>query len=128
MTKKKHIAYWVLAVLIAIPFFAGAYLKLTSSEMEVQGFQLFGYPLWFMYFIGVCELLGALGILFGKLVHTALPRLAALGLLGIMIGALYTHIMYTPLTMGIPALIISVLLIVFLLVSRAPSEDVVIVK
>ncbi len=128
MTKKKCIAYWVLAVLIAIPFFAGAYLKLTSSEMEIQGFQLFGYPLWFMYFIGVCELLGALGLLFGKIIHPALPRLAALGLLGIMIGALYTHIMYTPLTMGIPALIISVLLIVFLLVSRAPSEDVVIVK
>ncbi len=125
MIKKKHIAYWVLAILIALPFFAGSYLKLTSSEMEVQGFQLFGYPLWFMYFIGVCELLGALGILFGKLVHKALPRLAALGLMGIMIGALYTHIMYTPLVMGIPALVISVLLILFLLVSRSSSGDVV---
>ena len=122
MTKKKHIAYWVLAVLIAIPFFAGAYLKLTSSEMEVQGFQMFGYPLWFMYFIGVCELLGALGMLFGKIIHPALPRLAALGLIGIMIGALYTHVMYTPLVMAIPALILSIFLILFLMVSRGATE------
>ena len=122
MNKKKDIAYWVLAVLIALPFLAGAYLKLTGSEMEVQGFQMFGYPLWFMYFIGACELLGAFGLLFGKILHRDLPRLAALGLIGIMIGAIYTHVMYTPLVMAIPALVLSILLIVFLRVSKPTRE------
>lgn len=117
MTKGTKIAYWILAVLIALPFFAGAYLKLTGSEMEVTGFQYFGYALWFMYVIGVLELLGALGILFGGVIHKQLPRLAALGLLGIMIGALYSHATHPPLSAGVPAVVISILIVVFLWVS-----------
>lgn len=123
MSKGTKIVYWILAVLIALPFFAGAYMKLTGSAMEISGFQNFGYAIWFMYVIGVLELLGALGILFGGVIHNQLPRLAALGLLGLLIGILYTHATHPPLMGGIPALIITVLVIAFLWVSgRTISE------
>ena len=48
-------------------------------------FQSYGYPAWFQMFIGICEVCGAIGLL--------VPRLAffaALGLLLIMLGALWT--------------------------------------
>lgn len=110
--------YWALIILPVLVFFAGAYMKLTGSQIEVEGFQNFGYSLSFMYFIGACELLGALGLLLGQFVHAQLPRLAALGLLIIMLGALYTHVTHPPVLAGIPALIVTILLVTFLQVSR----------
>lgn len=46
-------------------------------------------PLGFIYFIGICELLGALGLLLPGLlrIHTSLTPLAAAGLTIIMVGA-----------------------------------------
>jgi hypothetical protein len=62
------------------------------------------FPLAFMYFIGLCECLGALGLVLPGLtrVHTELTPLAAAGLTIIMIGATTV----TVLGMGVAAAVV----------------------
>jgi|CXWL01.1.fsa_nt_gi hypothetical protein len=122
MFKNHTKTYWALAILPALLFLLGAYLKLTAHPMEVEGFAFFGYSLGFMYFIGACELLGALGLLFGQVIDERLPRLAAVGLIIILLGALYTHATHPPLLAGIPALVLLVLLGLFLKVSKDSGQ------
>jgi len=92
MSKGKTITLWILSGLLAALFlFAGGF-KLVKPEMAKAGFVQMGYAAWFAIFIGVCEVLGGIGVL--------IPRVAGLAaacLSVIMIGAVYTvvsHHMY----------------------------------
>ncbi|MEK7612101.1 MAG: DoxX family protein [Patescibacteria group bacterium] len=76
-----------LRILLFIIFFVEGVTKLIGLQFQTDFFTAWGYPLWFMYVVGVLELAGALGLLMSKY------RLCAtIGLLGIMVGAFYTHI------------------------------------
>lgn len=101
----------VLQVLLVLLFLGPAFMKLTADPMMAAAFENFGYALWFMYFIGAAELLGALGIAFGGYVNKKLPKLATLGLMIVMIGAVGSHITFgDPLTAAIPATVFFILL------------------
>ncbi|GAA1078545.1 DoxX family protein [Nocardiopsis composta] len=65
-------------------FFAGAsaFPKLTGHESARVGFDAIGYGDWFMYFIGVLELAGAIGLLI-----PLLSGVTAIAFIGLMIGA-----------------------------------------
>lgn len=79
---------WTAQTLVALLFlFAGSMKFIMPAEKMQQGPIVF--PIGFMYFIGVCECLGALGLLLpGMLrIRTWLTPLAAAGLTIIMIGA-----------------------------------------
>ena len=79
---------WTAQTLAALLFlFAGSMKFIMPAEKMQQGPVVF--PLAFLYFIGVCECLGALGLLLPGLarVRTLLTPLAAAGLTIIMIGA-----------------------------------------
>jgi len=82
MSKAKIIVMWVLTVLLAAVFlFAGSF-KLLHADQADAAFVQFGLPAWLSLFIGVCEILGAIGLF--------VPRLAALAAAGlsiIMVGA-----------------------------------------
>ena len=82
MSKGQKILLWVISILLTALFlFAGLPKLLMPAKMLSQ----WVYAPWFLTFIGVCEILGAIGLL--------IPRLAALaasGLSVIMIGAVYT--------------------------------------
>lgn len=82
-------ALWVLQVLVAAFFLvAAAGPKLFGEAYAVEMFSQIGAGQWFRYAIGVLELAGAVGLL--------VPRLAgpaALGLVGLMVGAIITQIM-----------------------------------
>ena len=81
----------ILLVVLGLAFLGAGGQKLAGSKQMVEMFDHFGYPRWFMYFTGVVEVVGALGVLAGIFV----PVLAFLGalLLGAtMIGALFTHV------------------------------------
>jgi uncharacterized membrane protein YphA (DoxX/SURF4 family) len=65
--------------------FSGVFKLLRPAEAKA-GFVHYGYAAWFAIFIGVCEVLGSLGLLIPRL-----AGLAAAGLGIIMIGATYTH-------------------------------------
>ena len=82
MSKGQKIAMWVISgLLTALFLFAGVPKLLMPAKMLSQ----WVYAPWFLTVVGVCETLGAIGLL--------IPRVAALaaaGLSGIMIGAVYT--------------------------------------
>lgn len=48
-----------LRFLLAAVFVGAAGMKLAASEFEVSNFERFGYPSWFMYAVGIAQLLGA---------------------------------------------------------------------
>ena len=87
---------WVLhALLMALYLFAGVgKLVMTAEQMAGP----VSFPLWFMRFIGVCEILGGLGLIVPIATRIApwLTRLAASGLVIIMLGAVSTTLMGTP--------------------------------
>ena len=79
---------WTAQILAALLFlFAGSMKFIMPAEKMQQGPIVF--PLAFLYFIGLCECLGALGLVLPGLtrIHTELTPLAAAGLTIIMIGA-----------------------------------------
>jgi uncharacterized membrane protein YphA (DoxX/SURF4 family) len=84
MSKGQKIAMWIISgLLTALFLFAGLPKLLMPAKMLSQ----WVYAPWFLTVVGVCETMGAIGLL--------IPRLAALaaaGLSGIMIGAVYTLI------------------------------------
>ena len=87
MTKTQRIIRWVLLTLVTLGFGAAGTAKLLGVPMEVAGFAHWGYPLWFMYFTGAAEVLGAIGIHVKKC-----SRYAALGLAIVAVGAIATHV------------------------------------
>lgn len=89
MEKKSKLTYvlWVIQVLLALLFLmAGGVKLLMPIEPMVKQTGLSG-P--FLRFIGVCEVLGGFGLVLPGLLRvcTVLTPLAALGLVGVMIGA-----------------------------------------
>ena len=87
MSKKVGITLWVVQGLLAALFLLAGSVKLVSSAAQMQGPP--DLPLWFLRFIGACEVTGALGLLLPGIfrIRTGLTPLAAAGLVIIMIGA-----------------------------------------
>lgn len=86
---------WVLQILLAALFlFSGAAKFFTPAEQMTQGM-----PAWisisFLHFIGVCEMLGGIGLILPGLLHIkpGLTPLAAAGLTIIVIGATVVTVM-----------------------------------
>ena len=98
---------WAAQILTALIFlFAGAMKFIMPAEKMLQGPVVL--PLAFIYFIGVCEILGALGLVLPGLtrIKTLLTPLAAAGLTIIMIGATAVSIMSMGAAAGIfPAVV-----------------------
>ena len=107
----RHIIAWILQALLAASFLYGGSQKLIHLDGTMGMFGQLGLPGWFGGFIGVAELLGGIGLLVTRTV-----RPAALGLLVIMLGALFMHATKIPggLANGVPAIVSLVLLIVVL--------------
>ena len=104
MKDKKAMGTWIAIILLALPIGAAGIGKLMGVDMLQQSFKLMGLPGWFGYFIGLCELSGAIGLL--------IPRLsapAAAGILMVMLGAIGFHLFFTPLSAGIPALVLALM-------------------
>ncbi|HWO03064.1 MAG TPA: DoxX family protein [Blastocatellia bacterium] len=84
---------WIVQVLLALLFlFAGGAKLVMSAEAMTQGPVVL--PVLFLRFIGVCEVLGGLGLLLPGLlgIRPGLTPLAAAGLVIIMIGATVTNL------------------------------------
>ena len=87
-----NIALWVVQALLAALFlFAGGMKFVMSIEEMTKQVPL---PGWFLHFIGVVEVLGALGLILPWLtrIRPGLTPLAAAGLAIIMIGAIIDHL------------------------------------
>jgi uncharacterized membrane protein YphA (DoxX/SURF4 family) len=88
-------ALWTIQALLAALFlFAGGFKLVTPIEEMVKQMPV-ALPGWFLQFIGVCEVLGGLGLILPGLlrIKPGLTPLAAVGLVIIMIGATAISIM-----------------------------------
>ena len=83
-------ALWVAQVLLALAFLSAGAMKLITPDETLTAW--YPFPAWFIRFIGVCELLGAAGLVLPGLlrVRRGLTPLAAAGLAVIMAGATAT--------------------------------------
>ena len=114
MAKTKNIVVWLVQVTVSLLFFSVSIQKLISTDEVVANFKHWEMPDHFYLVIGTFELLGAIGLL--------IPRsagMAALGLMFIMAGAIYTHIIHDPAMMLIlPS--VTLVLLAFIAYTRNP--------
>jgi uncharacterized membrane protein YphA (DoxX/SURF4 family) len=106
-----NIALWIIQILLALLFlFAGITKLFPLMEMTPPPNSII-FPMWFLKFIGVCEVLGALGLILPGLLRTQrhLTRYAAIGLTIIMIGAVIVTIMGPGVGQAITPLIVGLL-------------------
>lgn len=101
-----NILLWIIQILLALLFLFAGGIKLVIPPDKLQAQAPPGavhFPGWFLIFIGVCEVVGALGLILPGLTRTrkGLTALAALGLAIIMIGA----VIVSPIGQGISAAI-----------------------
>lgn len=99
----KKIAIWAATVVLALYVIAAGGAKLAGVERVLQSFATLGLPAWFGPLIGACEVVGGIALFWRPL---SAP--AATGLLAIMVGALYYHVVHTPLAQAVPAAILIV--------------------
>jgi len=104
MSKLKKYGIAVATIVTALYVVAGGAAKLAGVEHVHHSFAVLGLPAWFGYFIGVCEILGAVALFIRPL-----AAISAAGLGFIMLGALFYHVNYTPLVQAIPAFILFLL-------------------
>lgn len=122
-----NIALWIIQILLALVFLfaGGTKLYLSSEVLATMGPPNQVYlPGLFIKFIGVCEVLGALGLVLPGLlrIRPQLTFLAAVGLLIIMIGAVVVTIAGPGVGAAIPPLVIG-LLCAFVAYGRRPQSS-----
>ncbi|MFI7384005.1 DoxX family protein [Streptomyces sp. NPDC049813] len=91
-----HLAYWVVATLLALFYFYGGALKLARSRDQLRPMMAWvdALPMAAVRAIGALEVLGALGLLLPPLTGTApwLACAAALGFTLLQCGATAVHL------------------------------------
>lgn len=109
-----NILFWIIQVLLALLFlFAGGMkLAIPADQLQAQAPPtMIHFSNLFMKFIGVCEVLGGLGLVLPEALRVgrSLTPLAAVGLTIIMIGAVVISVMGMGISAGIVPLIVGVL-------------------
>lgn len=122
-----NIALWIIQILLALLFlFAGGTKLYYSSEVlaAMGPPNQVHLPGLFLKFIGVCEVLGALGLVLPGLlrIRPQLTSLAAAGLLIIMIGAVVVTIAGPGVGPAVPAVVVG-LLCAFVVYGRRPQSS-----
>jgi uncharacterized membrane protein YphA (DoxX/SURF4 family) len=96
---------WIVQVLLAVVFLfsGGSKMAMPSDVLAAQSH----LPGAFMKFIGVCEILGGLGLVLPGLLHVQprLTLLAAVCLLVIMIGATVSTAILVPAVLPLPVIV-----------------------
>jgi uncharacterized membrane protein YphA (DoxX/SURF4 family) len=107
-----NVLLWAGQILLAAVFVFAAAGKLLGDPTAVASFETIGFGQWFRYLTGACELAGAIGLLIPRL-----SGLAALGLVGVMVGATLTNLFLLP---GMaPVAVLTVLLgVLFAVIAR----------
>ena len=109
-----NILLWIIQILLALLFLFAGGTKLvipTDELMKMGSPNAIVLPGWFIKFIGLCEVLGALGLILPGVLRRQqhLTSLAALGLTIIMIGAVVVTVMGDGYKMAVTPLIVAML-------------------
>lgn len=101
---------WTVQILIGVFFVvASAVPKFIGDAYAVEIFNQIGAGQWFRYLVGALELAGGIGLMVPRLVGPA-----AVGLMGLMIGAAYTQavVLDAAIMVTTPAILFTVLAVV----------------
>jgi hypothetical protein len=99
------ISLLILKGILSSAFVFGGGAKLAGAKALAEQFREFGLPLWTMRIVGALEVAGAVGLWVKPF-----PGWAALGLTGLMIGAVANHVKVRhPLSKSAPAIVLLVL-------------------
>ncbi len=104
-----NVALWIIQALLAALFLFTGSMKLVLPIEEMT--KEIAMPGWFLRFIGVAEVLGAVGLILPWLlrIRPGLTPLAAAGLVIIMIGATVTTVMTGEIAMALMPLGVGIL-------------------
>jgi hypothetical protein len=97
-----NIVLWVLQVLLALAFFAHGWMFLFPPASVVEQMNAL-LPRWFQLFLGVAEILAAVGLTLPGLTHVKpwLVTWAAVGIVIVMIAATILHLMRNELSSAV---------------------------
>jgi uncharacterized membrane protein YphA (DoxX/SURF4 family) len=107
-----NIVLWIIQILLALIFlFSGVTKLFPIIPMPPPPPNMWMPPIWFLKFIGICEVLGALGLVLPGLLRRQqyLIVLAAIGLTIIMIGAVVITVTGMGIGAGVIPLIVGIL-------------------
>jgi len=90
-----NIVLWIVQILLALLFIFSGVVKFIMPYEDMIKDSAVKFPHWFILFIGLCEVLGGLGLVlpWALKIKPSLTPLAAWLLLIIMIGAVVTGLM-----------------------------------
>jgi len=108
--RKRNVALWIIQGLLAALFLFSGVTKLILPIEEMT--RQIALPGQFLRFIGVCEILGALGLILPGIfrVRTGLTPVAAAALVIIMIGATVVNLMAGQRVAALITLVVGLLL------------------
>ena len=107
--KAMNVVLWIVQGLLACVFLFAGGVKFTIPIAELtKGTALAG---WFLHFVGICEILGALGMILPGItrIRTGLTPLAACGLVIIMIGATWVSVVAMGVRSGVTPFVVGLL-------------------
>ena len=107
----------VITVLLSLAFLATGIMKLTGAEMVKAGFEGWGYPIFFMYIIGICEVAGAIGMWLRRFSYAAKVCIILL-----MAGAVLTHLVFDTFQEAMAPIILIILTAVTLWLHRRERD------
>lgn len=97
------IGLWVLQAVLALGFLGAGVMKLTGEPQMIAVFDSIGAGDWLRYLVGVLEVAGAVALVIPRLCG-----LAALAFVGLMSGAVLTHVLVVG-GSPLPAVVLGVL-------------------
>jgi len=111
MTKRNKIIYWISTIWLALGMLAGGLQQIFHTKGFVDIIVHLGYPLYFLYIIGVWKILGVIAILIPQ--FKLLKEWAYAGFFFVMSGALFSHIASgDSLKQEAPSLVLLILIVV----------------
>lgn len=120
MTKKQKIVYYVLLVAVSALFIVASLSKLTGQTAAEAGFTVSHLPIWFMYFVGIAEMCGVIGLW----TTPKLQQWAAYGLYIVLIGAVVTTAMYESVALAIFPLVTGIVLSIVVSLGKKRSKSI----
>ena len=100
----KKVIYWVVTGLLCLQMISTGAGDVALADQIVENVSHVGFPIWFVPFMGVLKILGALVLLFISDIHLKIGAYA--GMLFYGLGAFYAHIAIgDPFTSSIAALV-----------------------
>ncbi|HEU5430088.1 MAG TPA: DoxX family protein [Thermomicrobiales bacterium] len=104
-------ALWVVQGVLAVAFLLAGAMKLVTPSDVLAASMPVALPVLFVKFIGLCEVLGAFGLILPGVfkIRIGLTPLAAVGLVIIMVGATVINAATLGVAMALPTLVLGLL-------------------